>query len=256
MVLFFATSVIAAQFSRTNAKFLMPSSEALVNVLGEDFANAIVKVYARDGVAVGQSAMRYAAKVLRNQALTAGITVIILSASDVVDLFRGRISPEQLVKNLIVTSAGVSGGYIGWTAGSILGSSIVPGVGTYVGGVAGSVVGGGAASIISDKVLSAFIKDDADEMYEIIENEFETLCVDYMVNDEEADAITDELSDLLSTNKLKEMYASDDRENYAAIMMEPLFETQVSNRDEIEIPTEEEMRNELISDLDDVVYLH
>lgn len=46
--------------------------------------------------------------------------------------------------------------------------------------------------------MSEFIEDDANEMVRIIENVFQQIAEDYLLNKEEAEKITDSLKDKLS----------------------------------------------------------
>lgn len=253
----FATEVIVGQLVKVEGfNLFVPNSEALVKALGEDFANNIVTVTAKGGVVVGEQAMTYAAKVLRTQALAAGVTVIILSIDDVYNIFTGRISAEQLIKNLAVTTAGVAGGYIGWYLGAGIGSMVAPGAGTVAGGIGGSLAIGGVAGFATEKVLSLVIKDDADKMVEIIQADFQQMASDYLINEDEAEQITAKLSEELSGDTLKDMFKSEDREAFAEELLEPLFSEQVAARETFDVPTEEEMRTELIASLDGVVYVH
>lgn len=253
----FATEVIVGQLVKVKGfNLFVPTSEALVKALGKDFANNIVTVTAKGGAVVGKNAMTYAAKVLRTQALTSGVTVIILSIEDVCDIFTGRISEEQLIKNLAVTTAGVAGGYVGWYLGAGLGSMVAPGAGTVVGGVGGSAAAGGLAGFAAEKVLGLVIKDDADKMVKIIQTDFQQMASDYLINQEEAEIITAKLSEELTGDTLKEMFKSDDREAFAEELLEPLFTEKVAERATIDVPSEEEMRSELVSSLDGVVFVH
>lgn len=253
----FGTEVIVGQLVKEKGfNLFVPTSEALVKALGEDFANNIVSATANGGTVVGQSAMTYAAKVLRTQALTAGVTVIILSLDDVYNIFTGRISAEQLIKNLAVTTAGVAGGYVGWYFGAGLGSMVAPGVGTVVGGIGGSAAVGGVAGFATEKVLSLVIKDDADKMVEIIQKDFQQMASDYLINEEEAEQITLKLSEKLKGDTLKDMFKSEDRDAYAEKLLDPLFSEQVAAREPIDIPTEEEMRTQLIASLEGIVFVH
>lgn len=253
----FASEVIVGQLSKAGViDIFIPSSEALVNAFGEEFANNVVKAFAPGGMAVGQKATTYAAKVLRTQALTAGVTVIILSIDDVYNIFTGRISAEQLIKNLAVTTVGVAGGYVGWYFGAGLGSMVAPGVGTVAGGIGGSVAVGGAAGFVTEKVLSLVIQDDADKMVEIIQTDFQQMASDYLINEAEAEQITTKLSEELTGDTLKDMFKSEDRDAFAQELLEPLFIEQITEREKLVVPTEEEMRTELVSSLDGVVYVH
>ena len=72
----------------------------------------------------GAAAMKAAAKLLRSNTITAGITFVVLSSFDVANIFRGRISGKQLFKNMANTAATVGAGTGGWVAGAAIGSAI------------------------------------------------------------------------------------------------------------------------------------
>lgn len=254
----FGTSVISSQLARTNVtKVFVPSSEALVKAFGDDFASALLKSIGRETIGMTDDAVRtQAAKVLRNQALTAGVTIVLLSAGDVVDIIRGRISAEQLLKNVAVATAGVAGGYAGSVLGGAAGSAVAPGAGTTIGSFTGGVVVGGVAGYGAEKILGIFVKDDAEKMVMIIEDNFLQLAQDYLVNEDEANAIADALQEKLTGDNLKDMFASEDQDKYAQEMIEPLVVAEISNRKPIKAPTAAEIRTELKASLEGVVFIH
>lgn len=253
----FGTSIIAGQVTKSSAKNIFkPTSEALVKAYGDDFAKAILNSVGKETVGLTDDVLRVkAAEILRKQWLTAGITIALLSAEDVIDIVQGRISAEQLIKNLAVLTAGVAGGYVGMVVGGAA-SSVVPGLGTSVGSAAGGIVGGAAAGYGADKILGLFIKEDAEEMLEIIETEFYKLADEYLLNENEANNIMEDLRTELEGDKLKEMFAAEDRNEFAVKLLEQLIQSEVSKRSEIIIPTAKEMRDELKTTLKGVVYIH
>jgi len=254
----FGTSVIAGQLTKSNAKNLFkPTSEALVKAYGDDFAKAILKSVGEEITGLSDDAVRTkAAEILRKQWLVTGITIALLTAEDVKDIVQGRISSEQLIKNLAVLTAGVAGGYAGAVVGGTISSAILPGAGTTAGSVAGSIVGGAAAGYGAEKLLGLIIKEDADQMLEIIEVEFYKLADDYILSESEANNVMVALKIELEGDKLKDMFASEDREAFAVELIEPLVKKEIAKRSEIIIPTAEEMRDELKTTLKGVVYIH
>lgn len=254
----FGTYVISSQLARTNiTKAFVPSSEALVKALGDDFATALLNSAGQQTVGLTDDAIRsQAAKIIRNQGLTSAVTIAILTTGDVVEIVRGRISAEQLLKNLAVTTAGVIGGSAGSALGGAAGTFVAPGPGTTAGSIIGGVVVGGAAGYGAEKILGIFVKDDAEKMMEIIEDGFLQLAQDYLLNEEEANRIVAALQEELTGENLKNMFASKNQEEYAQDMIEPLVITEVSNRKPIKVPTEAEMRAELKATLKDVVFIH
>lgn len=254
----FGTSIISSQLARTNAvKVFTPSTEALVKTFGDDFANALVKSVGKETVGLSDDVVRsQAAKILQNQALTSGVTIVILTVDDIADIIRGRISPEQLLKNFSIATAGVAGGYVGSVAGSVAGSAIAPGVGTTVGSVAGGIVGGAVGGYGAEKILGIFIMDDAEEMMVIIQDSFLHLGHEFLLNEEEANNVANMLQEELTGERLKDMFASEDRQSYAREMIELMMFEAVSGREQIKAPTEVEMRAELKKSLEGVIFIH
>ena len=93
-------------------------------------------------------------------------------------------------------------------------------------------------------------------MFAIISEEFLVLCNDYLINEKEASAVTNKLKSVLAGDTMKDMYASENRKQFAIDLLEPLFEEQVKSRKTIEMPTEEAMRVEMKKALKGVVFVH
>ena len=252
----FAIYVITSQLSRTGVQNVFtPATNSLIKTFGDDFAKNLVKAYGVNTLTT-KSARKAAEKLLNNQALGSVVSIVVITTPDVVDLMRGRISAKQLLKDLAVTTAGVAGGTVGSIAGSAAGTAVAPGVGSTVGGIAGGVIGGAAAGYGAELLLDAFMEDDAEEMLQIIQEEFYNLSVDYLVTEEEAELIANELSTQLTGKKLKDMFASEDKSVFAIELMTPLFDNQISQRSITKMPTNDEMRYELKNQLSDVVFIH
>lgn len=254
----FATYVISSQLAKTGvAKAMVPTAEAIAKSLGTELSKTILQVYGIEAAELtGEQIASRITGILQSQIITAGVLVVALSADDVVNLFRGRISKEQLLQNLVVTVVSAGGTYVGTVAGGAVGSLVVPGAGTAVGSFAGGILGGTASGFVAEKGISAFFKSDSDKMYEIISAKFESMCSDYMISKKEADGLVDTLKNKLSGSTLKDMYQSEDREKFAEDLMKPLFKTKVAAREKIEIPTEEETRLEMLIMLDGIVFVH
>lgn len=255
----FATYVISSQLTKTGLeKAFIPTSEAIVNRFGPKFAESLLTSSGTKGVTAMTSAQltKNAASLIRSQALFAAVTVVVLETGDVVDIFRGRISKEQFLSNLAVTASGVASGVGGFYAGGAVGTFICPGIGTTIGGIVGGVASSVGGTYLAQKAADAIYEGDGAKMYEIIETEFQNLAFDYIVNEDEAKAIAKALSEKLIEDELKNMYSSEDRVKYANKLIEPLFEKEVAKRAKIEMPTEEEIRAELLVELDGLVFIH
>lgn len=251
----FATYVISSQLIKTGLpNALAPTAEAIARTLGDDVCEAIV--LRNGGAAVGKNAVKAAAQIIAKELIVDGVLIIVLTGIDFIELLRGRISKEELLKNLVVTIVGIAGGAAGGYAGAALGSMILPGAGTVIGGIIGGIAGGIGGSALTEEVISNFYKSDAEKMYDIICKEYEVLCEDFLINEKEGDAIAKKLKSLLVGDVLKDMHASDNREEFARNLLEPLFLEQASKRDKITMPTEEEMREEMKTALTGVVFVH
>lgn len=219
----FAGAVLSGQLTKAGLNTaLISSSDAIVSAIGAKASARLVNAFRSGTNVYGAAAMKSASKLLRSNAVTGIATVLVLSTGDIINIFRGRISAAQLIKNVVNTGAGVAGGIGGWGAGAAAGAalgSVVPGVGTviggFLGGLAGAFAGGSAASGVSKTVTDALIEDDSKEMIRILEKEFQTIAVDFLLSEQEAEAIADSLKDQVDGGTLKDMYASSDRHSFA-----------------------------------------
>ena len=254
----FTISVITGQLTKAGAlSAFKPTSEALVKLLGEDFEKSLLESAGTPIIdESAESLTKQAARLLRSQLLVAAVTVFVIELPDFINLFRNRISFTQFLKNLISTIGTVGYSMLFSIEGAKIGTAISPGVGTVVGGVVGGLAGGIVSYIGIDWVLDKVFEDDAEEMYRIVSNRFSSLCEDYLVNEQEAQSIIDELNRMIDDSMLKDMYQSNNREAFIDAKLTPLFENVKSNRSEIEKPTEEEMRYALKDELKGVVFIH
>ena len=196
--------------------------------------------------------MKSAAKILRSNAITAGVTVIVLSFFDVANIFKGRISGKQLFKNLTNTTSTVAAGTAGWIGRAAISSAILPIGETIIGGLIGSISAGAAAGKAAEAIMGTFIEDDADEMVKIIQKVFERLAVDYLLSQKEAEKTIDKLRDELDGKVLQLMFACFDREGFAEELLILLIENEISKRRKIEIPTIEEFSYSLREILEEI----
>ena len=121
-----------------------------------------------------------------------------------------RSNYYRIYVSLLLVSRGA---YVGHIAGGAVGTLNPSGGGTTAGAIIGGIAGGGAtAGFVSKWALSKFFESDSDQMFEIISSKFETMCVDYLISQEEADDLVDDLKDNLTGSTLKDMYQSENRE--------------------------------------------
>ena len=249
----FVTTIIAGQLSKAGLNSaLVGSSEAVVAFMGPKASAILINSLRHGSNIYGAAAMKSAAKLLRGNVITASVTVVVLSSLDVANIFRGRISGKQLFKNLANTASTVGGGTAGWLGGAAIGSALMPGVGTIVGGLIGSIAAGAGAGKVSNVVLGSFIEEDADEMVRIIQKAFEELAVDYLLSQKEAEKSVDRLGEKLDGKMLKDMFASSDRKEYARNLLIPIIENETKNRKHIAAVSDERLALSLRNVLEDI----
>ena len=135
---------------------------------------------------------------------------------------------ENYRDNLSVTIISIGVGTAGGYGGAALGTLIAPGLGTTIGAIIGAVAGGGLSAWAAEALIAPFYESDAEEMFNIISEEFTELCGEYLISEEEGNRLVDKLDSVLIDDVLKEMYASEDREVFARELIEPLFEDEVT----------------------------
>lgn len=250
----FVTTILSSQLTRTGLNsLLVPGSEAVIRLIGPKAAAVIVNA-GRVGLKpiYGAAAMKSAARMLRGGVIVNTVSFLVFTIPDTVELFRGRISGKQMIKNASSTIGGLAGAALGASGGAALGTAIFPGVGTTVGGIVGGVAGGIGVSIGVDVIADLIAEDDADEMLDIIQMEFQNLAEEYLLNIDEAEHVSAELQSKLDLGKLKEMFASDNHHSYARDIIEPVIKTEVSKRTRIVLPDDKTITEGLVNTLEEI----
>lgn len=249
----FATTVLAGQLSKAGLNSaLVGNTETITALIGPKASAILINAFRSGQNIYGAAAMKSAAKLLRNNAITAGLSVVVLSTGDIVNIFRRRISKQQLTKNLINNAAVILGGSGGWLVGSAVGNIIFPGPGGIIGGVFGSMTSGSVVGKGSSEILDKWIESDSDKVLEIIEEVFTELAEDYLLSEREAEKTVDKLSEQLDGKFLQEMYASKDRKNHIGEIIKPLIENETKRREKIPALSEEKMTDALKELLEDM----
>ena len=248
----FIVSVVSSQLLKAGLNSAMVSStEAIATALGPKACAVIVNAFRTGTNIYGAAAMKSAAKLLRGNAVVAGLTVIVLSSFDIADIVRGRISPGQLAKNLAGTISSVAGGTAGWVGGAALGSMVFPGVGTVVGGLIGSLGGGTAAGVAMNALTGFFLKDDAEQMCAIVEKRISRVANDYLMTEDEVTKLVEFVSRCLDGGTLKDMYASPDRAAFIDELMKNDIEGIVVERPVIAGDVDEQIADGLVRILEE-----
>lgn len=232
--------------------------------LGKSAIEAIAK--ASLGKAVyGAAAVNYVSKLMRSNLVTSAISTVVMTAPD---FYRATISKNiswtQFGKNVVVNVAGVAGGVGGWAAGAAAGAAVgsfIPFIGTAVGGIAGGLLGalggGLGASQITKSGLDQFIKDDAQEMLELLEPVTENICIQYMLSEKEVELLVDHIKQKVDIDWLRDMYGYGDshceRKRFAHNEFSEFCESMICKREKIMLPSEEIYNNEVNKFIDNIV---
>ena len=186
----------------------------MVKLLPSDVRHALVKVLRNGAPLYGGAATNNLAKLLRTNIMVDVVATLVLSGKDIGHFINGKISGRQLFKEMTTVASSVSGGTGGAYAGGAALSFLGP-AGTIAGGILGGIVGGFLSSTYARKLLDKFIEDDAVALTKIVRDRFSVLAEDYLLSEAEADLIGDVLKICLTYGKLLEMYASDNRYEFA-----------------------------------------
>lgn len=238
--------ILASQLGKAKAgSIFKPATDSISKLLGNNkVSNSIVTHFGEYQQACTANAV---SNILQQQLLVNLVALAVFTTPDVIDLFSGRISSEQLMLNLAI----LIGGSAGATIGSIAGSTIGGPVGVILGGMSGGYVG----SYTSKTLLTTVFKEDADEMFDIITKRYSKVSRNYLVSKEEANEITDSLSKQLTTDTLKDMYESKNREAFADKLIKNEFKNQINKRKKIIVPTQEQVRKKYKDDLGNGIYI-
>lgn len=230
----FMTTVISSQLARTGLNSALKApTDAVVKAIGPK-ASASIANSLRSGANIyGIAAMNNVAKLLRCNFVTGTVMTVVLSAGDIRNAFRGRISGKQLFKNVATVAGGMAGGMGGYLLGSLAGGPVV---GFVVSAIAGSI-GGGA----TNKLIGTFVEDDAVALVKIIEDEFCRLSADYMLSALEVDIVLGDINRNLDPEKLMDMFASADQRTFAEEFVRGQIERQLRGRCRIYLPSDERM---------------
>jgi len=243
------SSLLTAQLGRTGIEQgLRGGTDWVVRQMGPKAAAWLANGLRSGSNIYGAAAMNHVSKLLRGNIVTGVVVTFVLSSVDFVRIFNGRVSGAQLFKNVTTNAASVAGGTGGWMGGTAAGAAIgsaIPILGTaaggIIGGILGSLAGGFAASTATSSILDTFIEDDAKEMLKKIEAVFGQLAEDYLLTEKEAKLVIDEFQQRDMPDTLRDMYASNNRHEFARNILEPLIEGQAKNRKKIKLPDDSEV---------------
>lgn len=243
----FLTTVLSSQLARTGvAKVAGQLSAEIVNILGPKATQILVNALRSNSVNIyGAAASKHLAKMLRGNLITGIVSIAVLSVNDIVNIFEGRISGTQFVKNVGTTAGGVAGGYAGWAGGASAGATIgsfIPVVGTAIGGLAGALIGacagGSLGQSAANELFGLIIEDDSVDIVKLIKNEIVKMSKVYLLNSFEVENVCDNLSADLDGNMIKDIFGSTSRETYVDKLIEIYIGYELEYRSKIRLPND------------------
>lgn len=239
-----AVTVVTAQVMRLSAVNHLAISPKLAG-------KGMQKMLSR---ATGQNihTVTAAQNVLRSGIVTAAVTTVVLSAADVARLISGRISKEQLLKNVTVTASSVVAGSVGGLIGGAICGAISPKFST-VGMIAGAAIASGVVGKAVQNTLDGYIENDGDKMLAIFNAVLGEIATEYLLAEDELNYVIDRVMEtkLLSDSGLRDIYASDDRNSFCRTVLTPLADEVCELRGFVVLPTAEDFAEVLRDELDE-----
>lgn len=263
----FAITVVSSQIARTSLNAMIkPCAEEIVKAIGSKASKAMVNGFNQGTGTMSKAVINSrAVKLVQGTIITTGVTILVISTKDIVNMFRGRISQKQLFKNLVKTTATTTAATVGGIAGKCIGSYVSvalfgPVCGSFVKpvmGFAGSMVGAMVSSAIvgdiTNSVLDQFVEDDANEMQRIIENRLKTLADDYCICHEEMKWIVECISCGIDEDMIMDIYSSNNRASFVdECIVIPCIEAVISDRVNIKIPCAEDYFESVVNVLEEI----
>ena len=130
------------------------------------------------------------------------ITAAVVFGPDIFKALNGRISIEQLIKNLGIGAGGIVGAGIG--------QALIPIP------IIGGMIGGSIGGFIAKNVMDNFAEDDAKKMFRILKEEFINEVMLANLSEEEFSQVSRETIENEKLNViLQDMYASGEYRRYA-----------------------------------------
>lgn len=156
------------------------------------------------------------------------ISFAVIITPDIFDALVGRISSQQLLKNVAVAGGGMLAGA---GAGAVGGALAGP-VGAVVGALTGGIAGGFGVKLIADQ----FIEDDRVEMFAQLKEEFIDLVMIISLSQEEFNKIQEGVFNERLEDLLKDMFQrKEGSRNYAKEFVESQVQSVIKDRKKVEL---------------------
>ena len=156
------------------------------------------------------------------------ISFAVIITPDLLDALVGKISSQQLLKNVAVAGGGMLAGA---GAGAVGGAIAGP-----IGAIAGAIIGGIAGGIGAKAIADQFIEDDRVEMFAQLKEEFIDLVMVISLSQEEFNKIQEGVFNEHLEDLLKDMFQrKEGSRNYAKEFVESQVQSVIKDRKQVEL---------------------
>lgn len=156
------------------------------------------------------------------------ISFAVIITPDLFDALVGKISSQQLLKNVAVAGGGMLAGA---GAGAVGGAIAGP-----IGAIAGAIIGGIAGGIGAKAIADQFIEDDRVEMFAQLKEEFIDLVMVISLSQEEFNKIQEGVFNEHLEGLLKDMFQrKEGSRNYAKEFVESQVQSVIKDRKKVEL---------------------
>lgn len=187
---------------------------------------------------------------LRDWAITSGVTLFIYSIPKIYNVLSNHISLEQFLKDTVVLGASMVGGAIMATGLGIVGEKVGGTIGKFVGGIVGGILGGVGVEKAVKSAIDIVKEDDIQIFARFLSAEISSMSVEFMLNVKEINALSDKLKDINPQeikNLMSEYRNSTQQEKVVRKFLTPYFEKIVKKRKKFIEPKIEDLCNGCLS---------
>lgn len=256
----FAQHMVVSQLSRAGlSNALMAPSQAVVGKLGFKASATIVNgLRALTGKTAisGAAASKQLAKMLRDNAVSAAVTLAVFSVPETYRLFQGKASGAQYAQNIACLATSIAGGIAGAAAagvaaakvGAVAGTAVSPGVGTIV-GLAGGMVGGTVGTAAAGAVGGILFEGDSASFGRYFNAMVSCMAVEYLLDGSEMDellAVLDGVRPEEFRTLMEETLSTQSQEAKVRAFLVPMFDEIVSRRERFALPTSRQISDALV----------
>lgn len=160
------------------------------------------------------------------------ISFALIITPDLFDALVGKISSQQLLKNVAIAGGGMLAGAGAGVGAGALGGTLAGPLGAALGAIAGGIVGGFGVKLIADQ----FIEDDRVEMFAQLKEEFIDLVMIISLSQEEFNRIQEGVFNDHLEGLLKDMFQrKEGSRNYAKEFVESQVQSVIKDRKKVEL---------------------